>query len=86
MAETLRDEATMAVVAHGLMSSLAVVLGTAQSLRLHWADMCADPDLASDLLELIERQTELSASILKDIVRGLPPEVLTALEPHIHLA
>ena len=78
MAEILREEATIAVVAHGLMNSLAIVLGMAQAL----ADTCADPVLASELLERIDWHTELSSSVLKDLVRGLPPEVMSAVEPH----
>jgi hypothetical protein len=79
------EDPTTAVVAHGLMSSMAAVVGTAQTLRDHVDDVFADRRVTLELLDRLVRQAELSASVLRDMVRGLPPEVSAALDRTIRL-
>jgi hypothetical protein len=67
------------------MSSLAVVTGTTRALKEHLQDVFADRGLTSELLERIERHALLSAAVLQDLVRGLPPEVVGGLNRTIQL-
>jgi hypothetical protein len=73
------EDTTTAVVAHGLLNSMAAVTGMAASLLHHWELFTDDPDQARDLLERIVRQTTMASGVLEDLVRGLPPQVASTL-------
>ena len=83
--QTTLDDATTAIMAHGLMSSLGIVLGSARALRCHWEELGHEPATARRLLERIERHAELVAGVLGELARGLPTEVASDLGPTIHL-
>ncbi len=78
MLQALEDPTT-AVVAHGLLNSMAAVKGTAVSLLDHWELFTDDPGLARELLTRIVRQATMASGVLEDLVRGLPPEVASTL-------
>ena len=73
------EDTTTAVVAHGLLNSMAAVSGTATSLLDHWELFTDDPDLARELLLRIVRQVTMASGVLEDLVRGLPPQVASTL-------
>jgi len=73
------EDPTTAVVAHGLLNSMAVLTGTATTLLHHWELFSEDPDKARDLLGRIVRQATMASGVLEDLVRGLPPDVASAL-------
>ena len=73
------EDTTTAVVAHGLLNSMAAVAGTASSLLDHWELFTEDPDEARELLLRIIRQAKMAGGVLEDLVRGLPPQVASTL-------
>jgi hypothetical protein len=73
------EDTTTAVVAHGLLNSLAAVTGTATSLLNHWELFTDDPVQARELLERIVRQSTMASGVLEDLARGLPTNVASAL-------
>ena len=73
------EDPTTAVVAHGLLNSMAALTGTATTLLHHWELFSEDPDKARDLLGRIVRQATMASGVLEDLVRGLPPDVASAL-------
>jgi hypothetical protein len=73
------EDPTTAIVAHGLLNSMAAVTGTASSLLSHWELFTEDPDRARELLDRIIRQARMASGVLEDLVRGLPPDVASAL-------
>jgi hypothetical protein len=73
------EDTTTAIVAHGLLNSMAAAGGTATSLLDHWELFTDDPDLARELLERIVRQVTMASGVLEDLVRGLPPQVASTL-------
>lgn len=66
-----------AVVAHGLLNSMAVISGAAATLRESWEAL--DAGGRTDLLAMIEAQADHVAAMLADLARGLPAEVITML-------
>jgi signal transduction histidine kinase len=73
------EDPTTAIVAHGLLNSMAAVSGTATTLLQHWELFTEDPDLARELLGRIVRQADMASGVLEDLVRGLPPDVAATL-------
>lgn len=73
------EDTTTAVVAHGLLNSLAAVSGTAGMLLNHWELVTDDPEHARELLARIVRQVSMASGVLEDLVRGLPPDVASTL-------
>jgi hypothetical protein len=67
------DDATTAVIAHGLLGAVGVIQGAATML-LGRNETLAD-NKKIELLEMIEEQAGLLGGVLQDMVRGLPPEV-----------
>ena len=67
------DDATIAVVAHGLLGAVGVIQGAATMLLGRRETLAADKQV--ELLEMIEEQTGLLGGVLQDLVRGLPPAV-----------
>jgi hypothetical protein len=66
------DEPTTAIVAHGLLNSMAAVSGTAHMLLNHLELFTEDPEQARALLDRIVRQATMASGVLEDLVRGLP--------------
>ncbi|MBV8387453.1 MAG: hypothetical protein JOZ68_05545 [Acidimicrobiia bacterium] len=73
------EDTTTAVVAHGLLNSLAAVSGTAATLLNHWDLVTDDPEHAREMLARIVRQVSMASGVLEDLVRGLPPDVASTL-------
>jgi hypothetical protein len=72
------SDAIIAVVAHSLLSSMSVVAGAAHTLEHRWDDL--GPGRRADLLAMITTQSDHVAGVLRDLVRGLPADALSALE------
>jgi hypothetical protein len=73
------EDPTTAVVAHGLLNSMAALTGTATALLNKYELFADDPDLARELLGRIVRQATMASGVLEDLVRGLPPDVAETL-------
>lgn len=71
-------DTTTAVIAHSLISSVAVVSSAIQSLIAFGDDLGADK--RDELLRMALTQAEYLAEVLKDMARGLPSEVIEALD------
>jgi Tfp pilus assembly protein PilN len=69
---------TTAVIAHSLISSVAVVSSAIQSLLTFGEDL--GPAKREELLHMALTQAEYMSEVLKDLARGLPPEVIDALD------
>jgi K+-sensing histidine kinase KdpD len=71
------QDALLAVIAHSLLGSLSVCSGAVKTLRDH-------PDLSAhqrdELLRMAVEQADHMAEVLKDLMRGAPPEILEALD------
>jgi len=72
------EGATFAVIAHGLLNSLTVVKGAADMVRASFAELPTEQ--VQSWFDSIDRQTEMMADILVDVVRGLPPQALILLD------
>jgi K+-sensing histidine kinase KdpD len=72
------DQATIAVVAHGLLGAVSVIQGAATML-LGRGDS-VPPAKQTELLEMIEEQSMLLGGVLQDMVRGFPPDLVASLE------
>ena len=72
------DDALVAVMAHGLLTSLTVVTGSIGLLREAWDDL--DPVEREAVLAKAEEQALHVGAVLNDLVRGLPPEALRLLD------
>ena len=72
------SDATIAVVAHGLLSSLASV--TSAITLLSETDGRVAIEQHRALCGAIQRQVAHVSGVLSDLVRGLPPETLRALD------
>ena len=76
---TSRDAGeTSAVVAHGLLMSMAVVSAGTMTLWDHWADLT--PEKRDYLFERILAHSSLVTDGLRDLVQGLPEEAARELE------
>jgi hypothetical protein len=73
------EDPTTAIVAHGLLNSMAVLSGTATTMLNHWDKVVEDPERARELLLRIVRQASMASGVLEDLVRGLPPQVTNTL-------
>ena len=73
------EDPTTAIIAHGLLNSMATVTGTATTLLNHWELFTDEPDKARELLGRIVRQAVMASGVLEDLVRGLPPDVASTL-------
>ena len=78
MSEQSLGDATIAVVAHGLLQSVTVIRGAAATLREHWAEL--DHDARQSLLEKVDTQAEYVAGVLADLVQMLPSSARAVLE------
>jgi K+-sensing histidine kinase KdpD len=78
MASTDLDDTLMAVMAHGLLTSMSVVTGSIGLLKEAWDDL--DPAERESLLAKAEEQALHVGAVLNDLVRGLPANVLNQLD------
>lgn len=76
--DAVGPDPTTAVIAHSLISSVAVVSGAIQSV-LSFGDELA-PEKREEVLRMALTQAEYLSEVLKDMARGLPPEVIEALD------
>ena len=73
----LADDATMAVIAHGLLNSISAIQMGAHALQESWDRMTAKQ--RGDVLAVVSDQAAHVRGILQDMIRGLPPEVIRVL-------
>jgi hypothetical protein len=74
--ETRLDDAGLyAVMAHGLLSSVALIQGAGRAID---GDHVG-PEKRERLVRIIREQADYLADVLRDIVRGLPPDVVREL-------
>jgi len=66
-----------AVMAHGLLASVGIITTAADTLRRHYERL--DEGRRSALFDMIMTQGSHLEGVLKDMVRGLSPEVIDAL-------
>jgi EAL domain-containing protein (putative c-di-GMP-specific phosphodiesterase class I) len=71
-------DATVAITAHGLLSSLAAIETALSLLRQRHTEIPEDEFRA--IVHSAERQAHLVTGVLKDLVRGLPAGTLAVLE------
>ena len=76
--DTGPPDPTIAVLAHALLSSVAVISGALESLLSFGDDLSLEQRL--DLLRMAVSQTDYVSEVLKDMARGLPAEVIEALD------
>jgi hypothetical protein len=71
------DEGT-AVIAHGLLTSMAVVSAGIVTVWEHWADL--SPEKRDYIFERILAHTSFVSETLRDLTQGLPAGVLAEFE------
>ena len=71
-------EQTSAVVAHGLLTSMAVVSGGLATVWEHWADL--SPAKRDYLFQRILAHASIVSDGLRDLTRGLPEETLAEFD------
>lgn len=71
-------DATVAVLAHGLLNSMAIISGAAATLREAWDEL--DDPRRDNLLRMITDQAGHVSEMLGDLARGLPLGVLQELD------
>ena len=69
---------TSSVVAHGLLTSMAVVSAGVMTVWEHWADL--SPDKRDYLFQRILAHTDIIVEGLRDLAQGLPQGALAELE------
>jgi hypothetical protein len=74
--ETDLDAATVAVLAHGLLSSLTALAMSAKLL----ADTHQDRELSEQLGSIVDSQAESMKDTLRMMCAGLPPDVMGFLD------
>ena len=72
------DDALLAVVAHSLLGSMSVVVGALETVQQHWDRL--PEETRSQLLGDASIQARYVSDVLRDLLRGLPPEVIAALD------
>ena len=72
------DDALLAVVAHSLLGSMSVVVGAVETVEQHWERL--GDDTRRQLLVDAGIQARYVSEVLRDLLRGLPPEVIAALD------
>jgi hypothetical protein len=77
-APTQEEDDGSAVVAHGLLTSMAVVSAGIVTVWEHWADL--SPTKRDYIFERILAHTTFVSEALRDLTQGLPEGVLAELE------
>ena len=68
----------LAVMAHGLLNSMGVIAGAAETMKLHWERL--DDSIKLELLDKMIAQSALVTGVLGDLVRSGRPELVEALD------
>ena len=68
----------LAVMAHSLLNSVGVIVGAAETMKVHWSRL--DEAIKIELLDKIIQQSALVTGVLGDLVRGGRPELVEALD------
>lgn len=71
-------DATVAVLAHGLLNSMAIISGAAATLQEAWDRL--DEARRLNLLRMVTDQATHVSDMLGELVRGLPVGVLHELD------
>lgn len=71
-------DATLAVVAHGLLTSLSVIQGANLMLRDDWDRL--PPERRHELLDMALIQAGHTIGVLQDLMRGVAPEIAAELD------
>lgn len=71
------DAAAAAVIAHGLLNSVSAIQMGAHALREGWELMTASQ--REEILGVLTDQSAHVRGVLQDMIRGLPAEVIRAL-------
>ena len=75
-------DAAWAVVTHGVVGTLAVARGAAETLRGSWGDL--DDESRLRLVDMVLDQVTHASGVLQDAGKGLSPEAVSALD-RMHL-
>lgn len=70
-------DATMAVIAHGLLNSVSAIQMGAFALKESWQQLTDEQRV--QILDIVSDQASHIRGILQDMIRGLPSEVIRAL-------
>ncbi|MHB1446593.1 MAG: hypothetical protein ACYCZV_13195 [Acidimicrobiales bacterium] len=70
-------DAAMAVIAHGLLNSVSAIQMGAYALRESWSQMTDEQ--RDQVLGIVADQAAHVRGVLQDMIRGLPSEVIRAL-------
>ena len=76
--ETSDFDATLAVVAHGLLTSMSVIQGANLMLRDDWERL--SPARRLELLDMALVQATHTIGVLQDLMRGIPPDIKAELD------
>jgi hypothetical protein len=71
------DDAAIAVVAHGLLNSISAIQLGAHALRESWDKL--DDAQRRQVIDVLVDQSAHVRGVLQDLIRGLPAEVIRAL-------
>lgn len=71
-------DATLAVVAHGLLTSMSVIQGANLVLRQDWDRLA--PNRRAELLDMALTQADHTIGVLQDLMRGVSPELAAELD------
>ena len=71
-------DATMAVVAHGLLTSMSVIQGANLMLRQDWERLA--PQRRQELLDMALMQADHTIGVLQDLMRGVAPDIAAELD------
>ncbi len=78
MNEAEWSEDLLAVMAHGLLNSMGVISGAAETIKIHWDRL--DDAIKLELLDKMLQQSSLVTGVLQDLVRSGRPELVEALD------
>ena len=71
-------DATLAVVAHGLLTSMSVIQGANLMLRDDWDRLSEQRRI--ELIEMALVQAQHTIGVLQDLMRGVAPDVAAELD------
>src|SRR3954463_2274345 len=71
-------DATLAVVAHGLLTSMSVIQGANLMLRQDWERL--QPPRREELLDMALVQADHTLGVLQDLMRGVAPDIAAELD------
>ena len=74
------DDATSAVLAHGLINVLSVLRATAATLHDYYDEMSRRPEDMREALKRIERNADLAVALLQDLTHGVAIDIFRVLD------